>query len=403
MSTIAQGVENTEVNYLDMSDEDLLNATPPDTTISNTAATVENTSSDTESENDSESNEDTTEEASTATAEDTSNTENLDSVPGDDDAGAAAKPQSKPEASEPASDQKAAQETNEVKDTNAPTINYEEEYNKLLAPFKANGRDMQIQGIDDARTLMQMGANYNKKMAAMKPHLKVLKVLEQNGLLDETKLSFLIDLSKNNPGAINKLVKDSGIDPMEIDTDKAGDYKQTTYTVDDREIALDTVLGELEHSPAYTQTLDIVGNKWDAQSKQIIADQPEILRVINSHVETGIYDLIKAEVEREKMFGRLTGLSDIQAYRAIGDAINARGGFDHLMQKSANNVQSAPAPTPVVVAPKNKPADDDRLNDKRRAAGSTKPVVTSSMPSADFNPLSMSDEEFAKQGQQKFL
>ena len=87
---------------------------------------------------------------------------------------------------------------------------------------------------------MQMGANYNKKMAALKPNLKLLKLLENNGLLSEEKLSFLIDLDKKNPDAITKLVKDSGLDPLEMDVSKS-DYKPNTYTVHDREVELDSV------------------------------------------------------------------------------------------------------------------------------------------------------------------
>ena len=35
---------------------------------------------------------------------------------------------------------------------------------KLFAPFKASGVDMQVRSVDEAVQLMQMGANYQKKM-----------------------------------------------------------------------------------------------------------------------------------------------------------------------------------------------------------------------------------------------
>jgi hypothetical protein len=283
-------------------------------------------------------------------------------------------------------------------------VDYKAEYDRLLAPFKANGRDIAVKSVDDAITLMQMGANYNKKMAALKPHMKMLKLLENNGLLDEAKLSFLVDLDKKNPAAISKLVQDSGLNSMELDADKASTYKQTTYTVDDKEIELDTVLDELKDSPTYNRTLDVVGNKWDAASKNMIATTPAILRVINNHMASGIYDIINQEMESERVFGRLNGLSDIEAYRQIGDAIQARGGFNHLVQGSKPT--TAPVTAPVIKpAPATKqPSAEEtaRLNDKRRAAGSTKPAAPTSIPK-DFNPLALSDEEFSKQINQKFL
>ena len=282
----------------------------------------------------------------------------------------------------------APQETTETK-----AIDFEAEYKRILAPFKANGREVSVNSVDDAIQLMQMGANYNKRMAALKPNLKLMRMLENNGLLDEGKLSYLIDLDKKNPEAITKLVKESGIDPMSIDTEKADAYKQSTYNVHDAEIELDTVLDELQTSPAYTQTLDIVSTKWDGASKQVIATTPQLLKFINHHVETGVYDVISKKVESERMFGRLTGMSDIDAYRQVGEMIQAEGGFNHL-NKGSSPVQKKPATPAVVVPPKPSKVDEDKLKEKRRAASSTKPTGPVTKP--DYNPLSMPDAEFLK-------
>lgn len=276
------------------------------------------------------------------------------------------------------------------------TIDYKAQYEKLFTPFKANGKEIAVTNVEDAISLMQMGANYNKKMAALKPNLKLMKLLENNGLLNEERIGFLIDLEKKNPDAISKLVKDSGLDPMDLDADKASGYKPNTYTVDDKEMELDAVLDELQGTPAYNRTLDIVSTKWDGPSKQVIAGQPQLLKVINSHVQSGIYDTIIKEVDRERMFGRLTGLSDIEAYRQVGDAIQARGGFTSAAQ-TEQTTQKA-----VVVPPKPSKVDEDKLRDKKRAASSTKPAGSTSV-AKEYNPLSMSDEEFSKQYNSKFL
>jgi hypothetical protein len=279
----------------------------------------------------------------------------------------------------------------------AGAVDFEAEYKRLLAPFKANGREISVGSVDDAIVLMQMGANYNKKMAALKPNLKLMKLLENNGLMSEEKLSFLIEVDKKNPDAINKLVKDSGLNPMDFDAEKAGEYKPKIHTVDDREMALDTVLEEIQETPTYTRTLEIVSKKWDGNSKQVIAETPQLLKVINEHVERGIYDIIHAEVEKQRVFGRLNGLSDLEAYRQVGDAIQARGGFDHL-----GSSQGKPATKPLVVTPKPKKVDDAVLNDKRRAASSTKPATPAPAAAADYNPLALSDAEFEKVASGKF-
>jgi hypothetical protein len=384
---------NKELDYLSMSDEDIQNMTGPvpvdtqenDDDEEKIAETAEEVSGEQESP-----------ESAEATDGDSQSEAEADEGESDEDDDAPEPGEKTASEEDEDSDAVDAQKT-ETSDS----VDYKAEYERLLAPFRANGRDIKINSVDDAIALMQMGANYNKKMAALKPNLKLMKLLENNGLLSEEKISFLIDLEKKNPEAINKLVKDSGLDPMDLDAEKASAYRQTTYTVDDREIELDTVLGEIQGTTGYNQTLDIVGNRWDSASKQVIANNPQLLKVINDHVQSGIYELISKEIESERMFGRLGGLSDIEAYRRIGDTLHAKGGFNHLVQGSSPN-QRQSATQKVLVTPKPKQADDDKRRDKKRAASPTKPAVSNSLPE-DFNPLSLSDEEFGKLLNKQYL
>jgi hypothetical protein len=381
-------------SYLEMSDEEIMNSSFPAEVSAVAAKEVvdeaDDEPADTQAVEDTEVTDADDEDAGTAAEEDAAGADDKNE---EEDSGAKA-PKSE-------SEQKPEEKAEESdKKTDEQAIDFEAEYKRLLAPFKANGRDIAVKSVDDAIALMQMGANYNKKMAALKPNLKLMKLLENNGLLSEDKIGFLIDLEKKNPAAINKLVKDSGIDPMDLDAEKASGYKQTAYTVDDREIELDTVLDEIQGSPSYNRTLEIVSTKWDAASKQVIAGNPQLLKVINGHVDSGIYDLISREVEGERLFGRLNGLSDIEAYRQVGDALHAKGAFNSLAQGSSQN-QQKPATPPVVVTPKPK-VEDDKLKDKRRAASSTKPAAPTSTPK-DFNPLALSDEEFNKLVNKQFL
>lgn len=402
---MADPKDNTraEKSYLEMSDEELLAAPLPEVPATEEPAKPEATDNDGGDKTDTAvaTTDDTDDQADDKAPEDASKASNNDAASDDDadagtaDAEEAAKPAKQEAKDDVKSDPKAkvdeAKPDDAKKDDEKPKIDFEAEYNRILAPFKANGREIQVKSIDDAITLMQMGANYNKKMAALKPNLKLLKMLENNGLLSEEKLSFLIDLDKKNPDAINKLIKDSGIDPMGIDLEKAANYRPTTQKVDDREVELDQVLDEIQNTPTYARTLSIVTKEWDEASKQTIANTPQLLNVINNHVASGIYDLISKEVDSERAVGRLRGLSDIEAYRQVGDAIHARGGFNHLVS------QGKPAATDEVIQPKPKKVEDDKLKEKRRAAaGPAKPAAPSKAAISDFNPLALSDEEFEK-------
>jgi hypothetical protein len=365
------------VNHLEMSDEDFRNAVPPTLVDEPAPETVA-----------APVVEATTAPAEIGSPETTGADEGGEVEPGAAEGSDTSTENATPPATKP--------EPTPEKESETSAIDYKAQYEKLLAPFKANGRDIQVASVDDALSLMQMGANYNKKMAGLKPSLKILKLLENNGLLDESKLGFLIDLDKKDPQAINKLVKDSGLSPMDLDTDKADEYKPKIRTVDEREIDLDTVLSDIENTPTYTRTLNVVSKEWDGSSKQVIAGQPQLLKVINDHMSSGVYDLINKEVESERVFGRLSGISDIEAYRKVGDAIQARGGFNHLGSSQGQSSTAAP----VVVIPKPK-VDDGALKDKRRAAGST-PAAAPTAPAKDFNPLQMSDADFAKMAVPRF-
>lgn len=286
------------------------------------------------------------------------------------------------------------EESNEETEDKQPetSIDYEAEYKRILSPFKANGKEIQVSSIDDAITLMQMGANYNKKMAGLKPNLKLIKMLENHNLLDENKLSYLIDLDKKDPNAISKLIKESGVDPLDIDTNEDSNYKPNTYTVDDKQVELDGILEEIRDTNSFNTTIDVISNKWDEASKRVLYDNPNIIKIINEHVNSGIYDQISSVVESEKMLGRLTGMSDIEAYKAVGDALNAQGKFNN----PANQQQVSNKSTVTKKV-------DPKLKDRKKAASSTKGKPSSSKVNDNFNPLSMSDEEFEKMASNKFI
>lgn len=293
---------------------------------------------------------------------------------------------------EPAEKETPAEKDEKPKDQ----VDYKAEYEKVFAPFTANGKQMQVQTVEEAITLMQMGANYNKKMAALKPNLKLLKLLENNGILSEEKLSFLIDLDKKNPDAITKLVKDSGLDPLEMDVSKS-DYKPNTYTVHDREIELDSVLSDIQDTPTYSKTLSVVGTKWDGESKKIIVENPQLIKVINDHMANGVFDLISNEVDRQRALNRLNGVSDIEAYRLVGDEMHNRGALKPASQPAQKAPGTVREPVPT------KPKVENQDTRSKKLAASTPKAAAPVKNDLDFNPLALSDEDFAKIGNPRLM
>lgn len=249
----------------------------------------------------------------------------------------------------------------------------------LLQPFKANGKEVHAKTPEEALQLMQMGANYTKKMQALQPNLKLLKTLEKNQLLDADKLNYLIDLSNKDPKAISQLIKEAEIDPLELE--ESTEYTPTNHQVTDQAMMLDTVLDSIESTPTYNRCMDVVGNQWDEASQVNLSGDPQRIAEINEHMQSGIFDKINGEVERVKMFGGLANLSDFDAYKAVGKQMLDAGKL------------GGSKPEPVATS---KPKAKDNTRSIKRRAASTPKSSRKQTTTQSLSPLAMSDEEFMK-------
>ena len=278
------------------------------------------------------------------------------------------------------------------KDTDTPedtpqetdTFNYENAYNQVTAPFKANGATMQVKSPEDIVRLMQMGAGAQKQMAKLKPNLKLIKMLENNNLLDERRLNNLIDLSKNDSKAIAKLVKDSGVDPDDIDIENASTYQPNNYTVTDSEYELDQVLDSIKHTDTFDKTIDLLTSEWDDKSKTFVSENPNVIKVINDHMLNGVYDKVNAIMQQDKALGKLSGVSDVDAYKQIIDMLAKNG-------ELVDGNQQEPVQSNITDIGD---AGSAKRKQNRKAAAPTKQTNTSNNSKQDVSYLTLSDDEF---------
>lgn len=280
-------------------------------------------------------------------------------------------------------------------------------YDQVMKPFKANGRDITLRTPEEAIRLMQMGAGYGRKLQDMQPHLKTLRMLEKNNLLDEGKLSYLIDLDQKNPEAIKKLIKDAGIDPLDLNIEDNASYRPTNHSVSDTEVAFAETLKDVSALPGGKETIQLINSTWDKTSKEALWAQPEILTIIQSQRENGVFDQITAEIDRKKMLGEIApNVPFLEAYKIAGDAMVAAKAL--VIPGS----ETAPAPKPANPTPAAQPKVDPNAgrvlgtrtaapksgataNDKAKAAAS--PQSSSRKAKETVNPLDMADDEFLKQ------
>lgn len=204
-----------------------------------------------------------------------------------------------------------ATKATEVKDTSiSDTINYKAVYEALFKPFKANGKEITPRTVEDIISLMQMGANYTKKMQLLAPMKKAMESLNK-AEIDEENLNFLIDVHKGDKEAIKKLLKQHNIDPIDLDLE-ATNYKPNQNIVSDSEVEFADTMRDIKNSLPKIQ--DIMNNQWDAKSRSQLLRDPTLLRALHEEIEMGRFDEVQSRLEQERMFGRYKGIPDIQAY-----------------------------------------------------------------------------------------
>lgn len=270
--------------------------------------------------------------------------------------------------------------------------NYEELYKRLMSPLRANGKDIEIRSPEELIQLAQMGANYTRKMQELAPKRKILQMLENNQLLDEGQLAFFIDLKNKNPEAIKKLLKDSGIDPMDLDTNSEPAYQQGNHRVSDAEVNFNEALQELQGHDEGQKTLQAIHGTWDQASKEMLWANPEIMQIMHEQRTAGVYDRIATEVQRLRTLGQISqAVPFVHAYKQVGDQMAANGAFDDIVEKQQPASQTPAAPVATrAAAPKPQVAHSDK------AAAASPTQAAPKNASTVQNPLAMKDEDFLK-------
>lgn len=269
--------------------------------------------------------------------------------------------------------------TTQQGDADAPNkgaVDYKAFYERVTAPFKADGHELTVDNPDDMIKLMQKGVNYQRKSQELAEDRRYIQVLKDNGLYDQEKLSLVVDVIKGDKQAIAKLLQDHSIDMYELSDSEGENYQSKNYLPSAENIALSDVVSELQTDPKFEDFWSDV-LKMDAASRQFITANPNTLSDLFDNFKAGVHQEIVGKYNQLNLLGKIPqGTTFLQAYSAIGQ---------QLMAARANK------PATKVVAPKSaaKPQriDSPLLGTPHKGGGGK----------ATPNVLNMSDEEFLKQ------
>ena len=304
--------EENENSALEMSDDDFKKLSEDDFVVEDESEDEGNN----ESEEDGSG--DNSEEEDEDSLGDDNTDENNDDDPNEEDEDGNAEPDDSEQADN-GDDNSEDQPNNE---DNPKLSKYEEAYNELFGkPIHASGREVNLRDVNQAKNLIEMGVDYNKKMQHMRPHMQTLKTLEKEGLLgDQEQLNLLLEAKQGNKDAIKKLIAQADIDILDIaddDENDASSYTPDNHMVSAKEIEIEEAFSAIRGSGSYEKTVDVMTNILDEKSREIITDNPQYITALNKDVESGLYDKVMDMVQYQKDTRAVPqGMSDIEIYIA---------------------------------------------------------------------------------------
>ena len=259
-------------------------------------------------------------------------------------------------------------------------------FEKMSAPFKADGKDVQIRTPEEGIRLMQMGVNYSKRMEQMKPLRAMDAMLTAHGLNTPEQLNELIDLSKGSKEAIQKHLKKHNIDPLDLDPSKAGEYVTPNYQSDPKDVAFQYAIDTTLQAPGGKELLGDVNKDWDEESKEALREDPSIFGKLLEQKDNGVYSQIQTELLHQRTMGYLADVPFLQAYYQVGNAMQKAGVFDK------KEVQKKTGMAPIGSGSR-KVASKSQPNPNLSSAKITQIAAKNAVPT-EPDYLSMSDEDF---------
>ena len=162
-------------------------------------------------------------------------------------------------------------------------------------------------------TVFGQAMDYTKKMQKMKPDMGKLDIINQGGLTEE-QLNLAVDLMKGDVGAINNLLKRTGIDALSLDEESNAEYKLGNYGRSEDELNLREVEDRLGSDPEYATTYDTVIKHFDAASKETFTKKPKFLESMHTDVKNGVYPKVNEMAQKRKLYSPDSSKSDLDFY-----------------------------------------------------------------------------------------
>ena len=182
--------------------------------------------------------------------------------------------------------------------------------------FKANGKDYEFSSeeiVEQFPKIFGQAMDYTKKMQAIKPWRKTIDAIE-GAELSHDDVNLMIDVLKGDKNAITEVLKRTGTDTLELDTEADSNYVAKDYGRDDGALAIKDIVDDISRDVEYGTTQNILSKEWDDKSWQAMTENPEMIRLLHTDVKSGMYQTLQPIAEKLKVYdgGRQ---SDLDYYK----------------------------------------------------------------------------------------
>ena len=182
--------------------------------------------------------------------------------------------------------------------------------------FKANGKEYSFtpeEMMEQFPKIFGQAMDYTKKTQALKPWRKTIDAIE-SARLGHDDINLMIDVFKGDKNAIAELIKRTGVDTLDLDTENSK-YVPKDYGRDDTALAIKDIVDEISTDKEYETTHRILSKEWDEKSFSELTKDPELIRLLHVDVKSGMYDKVQPIAEKMKVFDR-GRQSDLDYYKA---------------------------------------------------------------------------------------
>jgi hypothetical protein len=184
--------------------------------------------------------------------------------------------------------------------------------------YKANDQEFEFTE-DEIKSqfgkIFAQAMDYTKKTQELKPWRTQISALKDNNISPED-INLMIDVLKGDKDAISSLLKKTGVDALELDTD-GSEYTPKEYGKSEKELDIQEVIHSINRDPEYKITEHVIGDQWDEKSRNTLVDNPEYIKGLHIDIKNGTFDKVSPMAMKLKVMdgGRK---SDIEYYLEAG-------------------------------------------------------------------------------------